>query len=77
MLIKNWKEMVLAYSVLFPSVVSALIMIADAALQFNLVPNWAIPIVVFFSAFTGRVIKQKSLGSEYHSIPKYDKTLNK
>ena len=69
--------MVLAYSVLFPSIVSAFIMVADAALQFNLVPNWAIPIVIFFSAFAGRVIRQKSLGNEHPSIPKYNKTLNK
>lgn len=69
--------MVLAYSVLFPSIVSALIMIADAALQFNLVPNWAIPIVIFLSAFAGRVIKQKDLAVKSNSIPKYNKTLNK
>lgn len=48
-------------AVWLPTIVSALLLFIDQALQLGVVPVEVIPLVVFVSGFLGRIVKQKDM----------------
>ena len=62
--IKNWKDMWQSYAIWLPALATFVVLNGDYMLQYNLVPDDFIPMVVLVTGFLGRVIKQPSMGTK-------------
>ena len=60
-LVRNWKKMWMSLAVVLPTVVTILLLGADAALDSGIIPVEYLPLVIFISGFIGRVISQPNL----------------
>ena len=63
-LVRNWKKMWMSLAVVLPTVVTILLLGADAALDSGIIPVEYLPLVIFISGFIGRVISQPSLNNQ-------------